>query len=66
MCCGKEGTEAMSKQGDTFTLKELREAYNRAVRGLPLTEKQKILAKARRAAVCALTPYNWNQEELRL
>ena len=56
----------MSKQGDTFTLKELREAYNRAVRGLPLTEKQKILAKARRAAVCALTPYNWNQEELRL
>ena len=38
---------------ETFTIKEMREAYIRSVRGLPLTEKQKMLAEAKSAAVRA-------------
>ncbi len=43
----------MSERDDTFTIKEMREAYIRSMRGLPLTEKQKSLAEAKRAAVRA-------------
>lgn len=56
----------MNERDDTFTIKELREAYNRSLLGLTLTEKQKVLAKARRAAIRAITPYSWTQEELSL
>ena len=43
----------MSERDDTFTIKEMREAYIRSRGGLPLTEKQKSLAEAKRAAVRA-------------
>jgi len=38
---------------ETFTIGEMREAYDKSVRGLHLTEKQKELAQAKRAAVRA-------------
>lgn len=56
----------MSERDETFTIGEMREAYNRSVRGLPLTEKQKSLVEARRAAVRATSRYDWTQTELSL
>ena len=52
----------MSELDETFTIKEMREAYIRFVQGLPLTEKQKRLAEAKHVAVHAIYPAPDKQE----
>jgi len=43
-----DGNNVMGEE--TFTIKEMREAYSRSLHGLSLTEKQKKLADAKRIA----------------
>ncbi len=44
----------MSKRDDTFTRKEMGEAYERYLRGLPMSRKETMLAMARFTAIHAV------------
>ena len=41
----------MDSNPDTFTIREMREAFAKHMRGEPLTEKERLLAEAMAAAV---------------